>query len=123
MYDIERIEVLKGPQGTLYGASSMSGTIKMIPNKPDMEDIDAYVDGSLGNTDGGGFNWDINAMINLPLAEGKAALRIVAWNVDRSGFVDNVRFGTDNINDEETYGGRVMLRLAASENFTLDVKF
>ncbi len=120
MYDIDRIEVLKGPQGTLYGASSMSGTIKMIANKPDLEGIDAYVDGSLGNTDGGGFNWDINAMVNLPLIEDKAALRVVAWNVDRSGFVDNVRFGTDDINNEETYGGRVMLRLAASENFTLD---
>ena len=120
LYDINRIEVLKGPQGTLYGASSMSGTIKMIPNKPDLESIDAYVDGSLGNTDGGGFNWDINAMINLPLVQDKAALRVVAWNVDRSGYVDNVRLGTNNINDEQTYGGRVMLRLAASENFILD---
>ncbi|NOZ65179.1 MAG: TonB-dependent receptor [Alphaproteobacteria bacterium] len=120
LYDINRIEVLKGPQGTLYGASSMSGTIKMIPNKPDLEGIDAYVDGSLGNTDGGGFNWDINAMINLPLVQDKAALRVVAWNVDRSGYVDNVRLGTNNINNEKTYGGRVMLRLAASENLTID---
>jgi len=120
LYDLDRIEVLKGPQGTLYGASSMSGTIKMIPKKPDASDIDAYVDGSLGNTDGGGFNWDVNAMVNLPIVEDKVAIRMVGWNVDRSGYVDNVRLGTNNINDEHTYGGRVMLRLIASEQFTLD---
>jgi len=120
LYDINRIEVLKGPQGTLYGASSMSGTIKIIPNKPDLSDIGAYVDGSIGNTDGGGFNWNANAMINIPIVEDKLGFRAVAWNVDRSGYIDNVRLGTKNINDEHTYGGRIMLRLLASEKFTLD---
>lgn len=120
LYDIDRIEILKGPQGTLYGASSMAGTIKMIPKKPDLNAVDAYVDGTMGNTDGGGFNWGINAMINTPLVEDKLGLRIVAWNDDRSGYIDNVRLGTENINDEHTYGGRAMVRLAASDNLTLD---
>jgi len=120
LYDIERIEVLKGPQGTLYGASSMSGTIKIITNKPDLDGIDAYVDASIGNTDGGAFNWDINAMVNFPVIEDKLAVRVVGWNVDRSGFIDNVRLGNDNINDEQTTGGRFSVRLAATENLTID---
>jgi len=120
LYDLARIEVLKGPQGTLYGASSMSGTIKIIPNKPDLSAIDAYVDGTIGNTDGGGFNWDANAMINLPIVEDKVGFRAVGWNVERSGYIDNVRLGTKDINDEHTYGGRAMLRLVANEHLTID---
>ena len=120
LYDIQQIEILKGPQGTLYGASSMAGTIKMISNKPDLSEVDAYVNGTLGNTDGGGFNWGINAMVNVPLIEDKLGLRVVGWNDDRSGYIDNVRLGKDNINNEETYGGRVMLRLEASDNLTID---
>ncbi|MBL4800684.1 MAG: TonB-dependent receptor [Emcibacter sp.] len=120
LYDIEQIEILKGPQGTLYGASSMAGTIKMISKKPNLNGIDAYVDGTIGNTDNGGFNWGVNAMINIPIMQDKIGLRVVVWNDDKSGYIDNVRLGKDNINDEQTYGGRVMLRLAASEHLTVD---
>lgn len=120
LYDLDRIEVLKGPQGTLYGANSMSGTIKMIPNKPKFNRTESFVDTTVGSTKHGGFDWGINGMINLPLAEDKAALRVVAWNDEKSGYIDNVRLGTKNINNEDTYGGRAMLRLAASERFTLD---
>lgn len=120
LYDMERIEVLKGPQGTLYGANSMSGTIKLIPSKPKLDEVESYIDTTIGGTEHGGFDWGINGMVNIPLVEDKAALRVVAWNDERSGYIDNVRLGTENINNENTYGGRAALRFEASERFTVD---
>ncbi len=120
LYDLERIEVLKGPQGTLYGANSMSGTIKLIPKKPSLDQMESYIDSSVGGTEHGGFDWGVNAMVNLPLSQDKLGLRVVAWNDERSGYIDNVRLGQNNINDENTWGTRAMLRLAANEQFTVD---
>lgn len=119
MFDIERVEILKGPQGTLYGASSMSGTIRLITNKPDATELYAYVEAGLGGTRFGGTNWEINGMVNVPLVADKLAARIVAYNVDNSGFIDNARLGTNNINDEETFGGRVQLRWTPTDNFII----
>lgn len=122
LYDLDHIEVLKGPQGTLYGANSMSGTIKMITNKPDSEAVDAYIDTTLGSTEHGGTDWGINGMVNLPLVQDKAAIRVVGWKDDRSGYIDNVRLGTKNINDENTRGGRASLRLTPNDRLTIDAE-
>jgi iron complex outermembrane recepter protein len=90
LYDLNRIEVLRGPQGTLYGSGSMGGTIKLVTNQPDPNKFDASakVDGS--DTQGGGFNRGINAMVNLPLIEGILALRIVGTDEYTSGWIDRI---------------------------------
>jgi outer membrane receptor protein involved in Fe transport len=122
LIDIERIEVLNGPQGTLYGANSMSGTIKFIPNKPNVESFDSFAEGDFSSTEEGGENYNVNAMLNVPLSD-TAALRVVGWYADNDGFIDQPRIKSGprkNINDEETSGGRIMLRLQPSERFTLD---
>jgi outer membrane receptor protein involved in Fe transport len=90
LYDINRVEVLRGPQGTLYGSSSMGGTIKLIPNAPDVTAFASSVQTIFSDTDGGGFNHDENAMVNLPFAAGTAALRIVGSAAHESGWLDRI---------------------------------
>src|SRR6201996_7390025 len=65
LYDLNRIEVLRGPQGTLYGAGSMGGTVRLITNPPDPAAFDASAEAILSGTDGGGFNPGVNAMLNV----------------------------------------------------------
>src|SRR6202041_562265 len=90
LYDLNRVEVLRGPQGTLYGSGSMGGTIKLVPNAPDPTAFDASAQVILGGTDGGDtLNHTENAMINLPLAD-TLALRLVASSEVLSGWIDRI---------------------------------
>jgi iron complex outermembrane recepter protein len=88
LFDLNRVEILRGPQGTLYGAGSMGGTVKLVTNQPDLQHFDVNAQGVFSDTDGGGFNHTENAMVNLPLAPGIAALRIVGTNENISGWID-----------------------------------
>jgi len=90
LYDLNRIEVLRGPQGTLYGSGSMGGTIKLVPNPPNLTAFDASAEAILGDTDGGGFNHGENAMVNMPFGGGTLALRIVGSESHDSGWIDRV---------------------------------
>ncbi len=122
LYDLERIEVLKGPQGTLYGANSMAGTIRFVTNKPNLEKFEGYVDGTFSSTNNGGENYDVNAMLNFPIVEGLLGVRVVGWVNDESGFIDAVRIPSgrrENINTDNTEGGRITFRLTPSENLVL----
>jgi iron complex outermembrane receptor protein len=88
LFDLNRVEILRGPQGTLYGAGSMGGTIKLVTNAPDPKQIAANVQGIGSGTDGGGFNHTENAMLNLPLLQDVAALRLVVTNKHIQGWID-----------------------------------
>jgi len=91
LYDLNRVEVLRGPQGTLYGSGSMGGTIKLVPNDPNLQTLDASGQVVLGHTiDGGGFNHGENAMVNIPLKDDVVALRLVGSQNDVSGWIDRV---------------------------------
>jgi iron complex outermembrane receptor protein len=89
LFDLNRIEVLRGPQGTLYGAGSMGGTIKLVTNQPDPKAFaaNAEVIGS-GTTNGGGFNHTENVMLNIPLMQDVAALRLVGTDKYIDGWID-----------------------------------
>ncbi len=87
--DIERVEVLSGPQGTLFGASSQAGTVRMITNKPDFTGFDAGLKTSSSFTDGGEMSNSVEAMINVPVND-KLALRAVVYNDTQGGYIDNV---------------------------------
>ncbi|HQW08937.1 MAG TPA: TonB-dependent receptor [Steroidobacteraceae bacterium] len=119
LFDIERVEVLRGPQGTLYGASSMSGTIRIVANKPDASEFAGRVEGTVSQTRFGNENYRLNAMVNVPVVADKFAVRGVYYLRDESGFIDNVRLGLKGINDEETSGGRLAARLWATDRLTL----
>jgi outer membrane receptor protein involved in Fe transport len=90
LYDLNRIEVLRGPQGTLYGSGSMGGTIKLVTNQPNLDKFDASAKVVGSDTQGGGFNRGINAMVNLPLIDGTLALRIVGTDEYTSGWIDRI---------------------------------
>src|ERR1700744_6462172 len=89
LFDLNRVEVLRGPQGTLYGAGSMGGTIKLVTNQPDPKafGVNVEVIGS-GTTDGGGFNHTENVMLNIPLMQDVAALRLVGTDKYIDGWID-----------------------------------
>ncbi len=90
LYDLNRVEVLRGPQGTLYGSGSMGGTIRVIPNAPNPEVFESSAEAKFADTDHGGFDHGENAMINLPFWGGLAALRIVGSYSFDAGWIDRV---------------------------------
>jgi outer membrane receptor protein involved in Fe transport len=90
LYDLARVEVLRGPQGTLYGASSMGGTVKLIANEPDPTAYAGSAETTLSGTEGGGFNHANNAMLNIPLVQDQLALRIVGSENYTSGWIDRI---------------------------------
>lgn len=91
LIDIERIEILRGPQGTLYGAGSMSGTVRTLTRAPDLDTLGGYARVGGSFTSGqGDFNNDIEAVVNIPLVEERFALRVVGYRFDRSGYINNV---------------------------------
>ncbi|MEO1641912.1 MAG: TonB-dependent receptor [Pseudomonadota bacterium] len=87
--DLERVEVLSGPQGTLFGASSQAGTVRLITNKPDFSGFDASIKASTSFTDGGDMSNSVEAMLNVPVND-KFALRGVVYVDNQGGYIDNV---------------------------------
>lgn len=87
--DLERVEVLSGPQGTLFGASSQAGTVRLITNKPDFDGFDAAFNAATSFTEGGEMSNSLEAMVNLPVSD-KLALRGVVYVDNQGGYIDNV---------------------------------
>ncbi len=122
LYDLERIEVLKGPQGTLYGASSMSGTIRFITNKPNLTEFGGNLTGEIGGTHKGGTNYNLHGTVNLPIVNDRLAIRLTGWYDDQSGYIDQVRIPAgrrNNVNNEQATGGRALIRWKPIDDFTL----
>jgi outer membrane receptor protein involved in Fe transport len=145
IYDIARIESLSGPQGTLYGASSQAGTIRIITNKPSAAGFEGSIDGEINTVKSGDIGGKLDAMINAPLGDG-AALRVVGFYQRDAGYIDNVAgcrafrpepnplacppataggfrinnaaFVEENYNDTETWGGRAALKVDLDDNWT-----
>src|SRR6202521_1339504 len=88
LYDLNRIEILRGPQGTLFGSGSMGGTVRLISNQPNLLEAQSTAQSVLSETDGGGFNHKNNLMVNLPLVKDTLALRVVATENHPSGWID-----------------------------------
>ena len=108
--DIERIEVLRGPQGTLYGASSMAGTIRVVTAKPDTEEFSGNFGANVSHTEEGDINHRVKASVNVPISD-RVAMRLNAYNTSKGGFIDNVAPGMEeeDYNSEEIYGGRAQI--------------
>ncbi len=136
LVDISRVEVLKGPQGTLYGQSAMGGTIRYITNKPNTERVEGGVSSYFSRTDEGGSNHGIQGYLNVPLSD-TLAVRGVFYKYDNDGFIDGVNtFITDdnlgngrlvsrieNANTKNIMGGRFALRWQAAGNTTFDLVY
>jgi len=110
IFDMQRVEVLKGPQGTLYGGGSISGSTRYITNKPDSREFGANIALDTSITDGSSPGYSIDAMVNVPLIEDVLALRAVGFFADNAGYYDNTYLNKDDQGGFEQTGGRVALR-------------
>ncbi len=128
LFDVERIEVLRGPQGTLYGANSMGGTVRVVLNKPRLDDYFYEAEATASATAHGDEGYRVNSMVNVPLVEDKVALRGVMFYRDEGGFIDNVlsvqpsttRVDVQkDINTERSWGARLAATIQANDQLTI----
>jgi outer membrane receptor protein involved in Fe transport len=120
LMDLERIEVMRGPQATLYGAGSLSGTIRMISAKPKLDEYSGQVRAGGSFTEHGGGNYEFSGIFNAPLIENELGLRAVGFYRDEAGYIDSPLLGEENTNDNQDIGGRVALRYEPTDFFRLD---
>ncbi len=117
LFDVRQIEVLRGPQGTLYGSSSMGGTIRVLFNEPSTRGVASSVSSEGSFTRDGGFNYALQAMLNTPLTE-TLALRAVVSRQENEGYIDQVTLNRKNTNDSRQTSVRAALKWAPREDFS-----
>ena len=121
LFDLNRVETLRGPQGTLFGSGSVGGTIRYITNQPRTDRIEGKVEAGLNLIDGGSLGGDVKGAVNFPLSDTVAA-RAVGYYTRYGGFIDALREGggTDrNVNDGYRAGGRLALRFQPDDTLSM----
>lgn len=137
-FDMARVEVLRGPQGTLYGASSLGGVLKYVPNSPSTEAFEAKFQGSIEDVDGGDMGYALTGAVNVPVGD-NFAFRLSAFSRSNDGFIDSIgnnpipsltdptifiNDGTrvaENINSQDTTGGRLSALFTPTENVSIEL--
>ncbi len=115
LFDVERVEFLRGPQGTLFGSGSLSGAMRILTKSPDLNDFDRSALIDLGMTGSDSFRQRYNFMVNLPIVNDTLAVRAVGFYRDEEGYLDNVGTGVKNSNTLIDWGGRVIALWKPSE--------
>lgn len=121
-FDIARIEVLRGPQGTLYGASSLGGVVKFVTALPETDHVEARARGEVESTEGGDISYQGSALLNVPLSS-DLAVRASGFYRNYGGFIDSI--GTagsrvdNNINRDQSYGGRASLLFKPTDKLSI----
>jgi outer membrane receptor protein involved in Fe transport len=116
LLDLESLDVLKGPQGTLYGASAMGGILKYTTRKASLQEWTGSVSADLSSTDGGGLNQLYRVNGNGPIATDTLGVSFTGFWKDKTGYIDNVAIPKDEWDDYEYYGGSGSLRWAATSS-------
>mgnify|MGYP002725494302 CR=1 FL=1 len=122
LVDMERVEVMKGPQGTLFGRSAMGGIVRYISSKPTTSNFKAGLNTYTSSTVDGGINIGGHAFLNLPVTD-KLAIRTLAYTYQNSGFIDNIELDKSDVNNEETWGGRFALLWDITDAFSLGATY
>jgi outer membrane receptor protein involved in Fe transport len=137
-YDIERIEVLNGPQGTNFGASAMAGAVRIITNKPDLKGFAAGIDLDGGKISGGTYNHTVEGFLNVPLVEGKTALRISVYGDYHGGYINNLattrqwlngtasnnsQWAGNDYNVADSEGARIALKQVFSDSWQATLSY
>lgn len=122
-FDLERVEVLRGPQGTLYGAGSMGGLIKFVTVTPDPTSFSGAFGTGISAVEDGGIGYLVHGTVNVPLIQDKLALRVTGYDNDSPGWVDNVATGRNNVNRAVTNGGRVAVGAYINDRLTIQTSF
>ncbi|QFT76164.1 TonB-dependent receptor [Erythrobacter sp. THAF29] len=119
LFDLNRVETLRGPQGTLFGSGSVGGTIRYITNQPTLGVTEGAFEANVNVVDGGDVGWHTKGAVNLPLGE-NGAVRAVGYYTQYAGFIDALGpGGGENINGGERYGGRIAATLDTGEGFSI----
>jgi outer membrane receptor protein involved in Fe transport len=131
LVDLERIEVLRGPQGTLYGSSSLAGTVKLVTKRPELDVVNGHIEAGVSSVDDGGTGYDVEALLNMPIGD-RAALRVSACNEEQPGYIDFVDIDAlgvptgleeSDVNDMTARGARAALRFDITDSFRLNASY
>jgi len=117
--DMQRVEVLRGPQGTLYGSGSIGGVYRIVTQKPEINVFSGSLDVGGAVADTGAPSYEADGVINLPLVKDRVALRLVGYDEVDGGYIDNVTLKASNIDGSQRSGGRAQLRILLDPNWTL----
>ncbi len=134
LVDVERVEILKGPQGTLYGARGFGGLVKIVTNRPRMNEFSGEIAAKISFTDDGGVNHEEELIVNIPIVQDTLSFRAAGYFVRNEGFVDQIpaidalgnvdqSLAQEDVDDEKTEGARASLLFEPTENFTADLSF
>lgn len=119
LFDLNRVETLRGPQGTLFGSGSVGGTIRYITNQPELGTLGGSVEANFNLVDGDDLGYHAKGALNVPLGD-NAAARVVGYYTQYGGFINAVGpAGGKDINDGERYGGRIAIKIEAGDSVTL----
>ncbi len=121
LFDLDRVETLRGPQGTLFGSGSVGGTIRYITNQPTIGEFSGSLEGNVNVIDGGGTGGHLKGAVNIPMGD-KAALRIVGYGTEYGGFIDALREGgtiDENVNSGSRVGARASIAFQPNEAFSM----
>lgn len=121
LYDVDNVEILEGPQGTLYGAGSLGGIIRVVPKAPDPRAMSVQAIAGVSVTQHGDPGGDIAAIANLPVGENGHALRLVGYMLTDGGYIDNPMLGQNDVNRVHVRGGRGTFRFEAGDDWTIDL--
>jgi outer membrane receptor protein involved in Fe transport len=122
LFDLNRVETLRGPQGTLFGSGSVGGTIRYITNQPDLDNFEGAIEADLNTVTDGEAGGHLKGAINLPFADGKLALRAVGYFTQYPGFIDALGEGgtrAEDVNSGTRTGGRVALAWAPTDELLI----
>lgn len=122
LFDLNRVETLRGPQGTLFGSGSMGGTVRYITNQPNLDEFEGLVEANLHTVTDGEEGGHLKGAVNIPFADGKAALRVVGYATEYAGFID--AFGENgakdsDVNSGDRTGGRIALTWEPTDNLSI----
>ena len=122
LYDLSRVETLRGPQGTLFGSGSIGGTLRYITNQPELDTTEASVEANVNSVTDGDIGNHVKGMVNVPLVDDSLALRAVVYRTDYAGFIDAMTEAgprVKDINDGERTGGRVALKWQVNDDLVI----
>lgn len=121
LYDVESIEVLEGPQGTLYGAGSLGGVVRVVPKAPDLSNMGGHIWGGAQAVQDGKPGIDGGTIVNIPIVEDRLAFRGLVFGSAEGGYINDRRRGLRDINKVDTFGVRGALRFQPNETLTVDL--
>jgi outer membrane receptor protein involved in Fe transport len=121
LYDMDRVEVLAGPHGTLYGAGSLGGIVRLIPNAPRLNKIEARASVGGSSTRHGDPGRELAGMLNVPLDSGRLGVRVAGYTAREGGYIDDLERSASDVNRTRIWGGRFAARAEVGDDWTLDL--